>query len=108
MKRLHGGQPPLNADGVVHIVFEALIQRIDRPGDTGVREGSDQIQIPQHEVAFSSDTDLDPAARKLLQQRTGASECFFLRQIGISDRANEQLLPGIPLRAAYLRPVLDI
>ena len=41
MEGFHGGQPPLDADGIVHIVFEALIQRIDRPRDTGVREGFD-------------------------------------------------------------------
>ena len=30
---LHGIQPPLDADGIVHIVFEILVQRIDRPGN---------------------------------------------------------------------------
>ena len=108
MEGFHGGQPPLDADGIVHIVFEALIQRIYRPRDTGVREGFDQIKIPQHQVAFGGDTDFDPAALELLQQRTSALEHFFLGQIWIGDRTDKQLFPGIPLRAFDLRPVFHV
>ena len=41
---------------VVHIIFKALIQRIDRPGDPGIRKCFDQVQIPQYKVAFRSNT----------------------------------------------------
>ena len=50
----------------------------------------------------------DPAALELFQQRAGAPERLFLGQIGVRNRADEELLPGIPLRVANLRPALDI
>ena len=62
VKRLHCRQPPLDADCAVHVIFEVFIQCIDGPGDTGVRESLDQVQIPQDKVAFGSNTDFDPAA----------------------------------------------
>ena len=47
---LHGIQPPLDADGIVHIVFKILVQRIDRPGNRDLSQFFQKVDITDHQV----------------------------------------------------------
>ena len=47
---LHGIQPSLNADGIVHIVFEILVQRIDRPRDRDLSQFFQKIDVTDYQV----------------------------------------------------------
>ena len=47
---LHGIQPPLDADGIVHIVFEILVQRIDRPGNSDLSHLFQKVDVTDYQV----------------------------------------------------------
>ena len=105
---LHGGQPPLNVDGAVHVVLEILIQGVDRPGHPGVGKGLDEIQIPQHQVALGGNADGAAAALHLFEQGPGATGGFLQGLVGVAHRADEQLFSRIASRIFDLRPVLHV
>ena len=48
----HGLEAARDGRGIVHVAAEALIQRVDRPGDAGVGEGADEVEVAQHEVGL--------------------------------------------------------
>lgn len=62
MQFFHGGNSALNAGRLIHIVFKALIQRVDGKAHPCVWECFDQIDIPQHEIGFGLDAQFDAAA----------------------------------------------
>ena len=47
---LPGIQPSLNADGIDHIVFEILVQRIDRPGNRDLSQFFQEVDVTDYQV----------------------------------------------------------
>lgn len=92
---LHGVQPPLDADGIVHVIFETLIQRVNRPGNSDFSHLFQQVDVPHHQVGFGTDQNLRAAAFQLLQQPAGIAELLLLRQVSVCHRADDYTLPGI-------------
>ena len=72
---LHGIQPPLDADGIVHIIFEILVQRIDRPGNSDLSHLFQKVDIPDYQVRLGADQNLRAAVFQLLQQLAGVLNC---------------------------------
>ena len=46
----HGLQAALDAHAAVHLTVERLVERVDAPRHTRMREGLDEVQVAQHEV----------------------------------------------------------
>lgn len=101
---LHGREAPLDADGPVHLLEEAFVQRVDRPGHVGAGELFDQVQVAQDQVGLRRDADADPGGQQLCKQLTGAPVFLLQRLIGVGHRAEKRLLPRVLPRLVDLRP----
>ena len=47
---LHGIQPSLDADGIVHIIFKAFVQCIDRPRDRDLSQFFQKVDVTDYQV----------------------------------------------------------
>jgi hypothetical protein len=57
---LHGGDPAFNAYGAVHLPAEFLIQRVDAPGNAGIGECFDEIEVAHTRSDFVAILILQP------------------------------------------------
>mgnify|MGYP002508091484 CR=1 FL=1 len=92
VKCLHRRQPPLNGNGLVHILTESFIQRVNRPGHTSVRKTLYQFQVTQNQIGLGGDTDFRAAPLQLGQQGPCPPIDFLLGIVRVSHRTDEQFL----------------
>ena len=108
MKCLHRRQPPLNGNGLVHILTESFIQRVNRPGHTGVRKTFYQFQVTQNQTRLGGDTDFRAAPLQLGQQGPCPPIDFLLGIVRVSHRTDEQFLASVLLGVLNFRPAFHI
>ena len=105
---LHGGEAALNGDGLVHIVLETFVERVDRPRDTGFGETLDEVEIAQDEVGLRCNGELDAAPSELFEDGAGASVSLLGGLVGVGHRAQEHLFARIPFGVGERLPIFDV
>lgn len=86
---LHSRKPSFDAYSTVHIIFEILIERIDRPRYRDQTQLLQQINVTHHKVGFGADQNICAAASKLLQQFSGSQG-----DVNVPSLTPEQSDPG--------------
>ena len=108
MKDFHGVDPALDTDGPVHILLEILVQGVNRKADPHVRKGRKQIKVPQYQIGFRLNAQLDAASLQLLQESPCTPIRLFLWIVWVRYGTKEDFFPTVLLWMADYRPIFDV
>ena len=104
----HGVEAAGDGGGGIHGGAEVFVEGVDGEGDADAREGLEEVEVAQDEVALGGDADGDAAAPELFEKGAGAAAGLFERLVGVGDGADEDFLARVAFGAAEGRPVLDV
>ena len=80
---LHGLQPSLDADGIVHIIFKAFVQCIDRPRDRDLSQFFQKVDVTDYQIRLGTDENFCLTALELFKKLSGVLKLSLLGQISI-------------------------
>ena len=80
---LHGLQPSLDADGIVHIIFKAFVQCIDRSRDRDLSQFFQKVDVTDYQIRLGTDENFCLTALELFKKLSGVLKLSLLGQISI-------------------------